>query len=148
MYKWTFIPLTSQLSSLCVCRHLVLTTSAHWASSRGTGPGRHAAAVQTVVRHLAANFRGERVFVRASVPGHPQCHLAQVRAKSGLFLNFCPSDWAPVPAALQGTGGAACSQGSAFTETHLLTWLKRLLSIIHSCTEKSGKKKPLIVGCR
>ncbi|EIE24415.1 hypothetical protein COCSUDRAFT_65346 [Coccomyxa subellipsoidea C-169] len=67
--------------------HLVISTSAHWATTRGTGPGRHAAAVQTVARHLAANFKGERVFVRASVPGHPQCHLAQGPYSDALYAH-------------------------------------------------------------
>ena len=120
----------------------MLTTSAHWHSYSGTGPDRHAAAVQTVVRYLAANFTGERIFVRATVPGHPQCRLAQVRPKFGLFSDFSPSDWAPVPAALQGTGDTPCGQGSALLEkapTHLLD---TRLSFIHSLTIKSKEKSP------
>ncbi|BDA42957.1 probable protein trichome birefringence-like 10 [Coccomyxa sp. Obi] len=57
--------------------YLVLSTSAHWWSRRGTGPEQHAAAVQSVLRHLVSNFKGEKVFVRVSVAGHPQCQLAQ-----------------------------------------------------------------------
>lgn len=48
-----------------------------------------------------------------------------------VFLRkFSPSDWAPFPAALQGTGGDACGQ-SAFTQTHLFTKLETRLSLIN-----------------
>ncbi|CAL8467406.1 g6944 [Coccomyxa elongata] len=57
--------------------YLVLATSAHWWSHRGYGPEQYAAGVRAVLRHLVSKFKGERVFVRASVAGHPQCQLAQ-----------------------------------------------------------------------
>lgn len=56
------------------CRILMLSTSPHWEKN---SQGKYHAMVQNVLSFLQRSFHGIKVFVRSSIPGHPNCEKAQ-----------------------------------------------------------------------
>ena len=72
-------------SHIRLSRHLVLATSPHYGRGRGKGVEVYRVMVRNVIAHLQQHFRGERVYVRSTVAGHPNCQHAQAPYTDKLY---------------------------------------------------------------